>query len=77
MCLNWCSNSSLSSSLMWLEGKQDTVNLQEQTVLLCHYQHFTALEVHKTTWRKAKGKILTSDDLWTSFSFPDLSLLTN
>lgn len=63
-----CSNSSQPGSLMWLEGKQESVNLQEQTVLSCHYQHFMPLQVDKTTWRKAKGKILRSVDLWISFS---------
>jgi len=61
---------------MWSDGKWVTVNLQEQTVLLSHYQHFTIPGVHNTIWGMAKGKILSSNDFWTSSSFPDLSLLT-
>lgn len=70
-----CSNSSQPGSLMWLEGKWETVNLQEQTVLSCHYQYFMSLEADKTTWRKAKGKILRSVDPWISSSFANAQFL--
>lgn len=55
-CVTVCSDSSQPGSLMGLEGKQEIVNLQDQTVLSCHYQHFMSLEVDKQPGEKLKVK---------------------